>query len=119
MVINDCFAMVCVAPFPRLPTWAAARFLEFAGQTVLGPTGEAPEALYSWLAMETAQARPKRAETGLIGRSPTALVDTFPIHTHGRGRGGLIGLGSGGCMGEGGGENFGKASCVRAEIEKR
>lgn len=74
MVINDGFAMACVAPIPRLPTRVAARFLEFAGQTFSDPTGDAPVALYGWLAMESAQALPERAETGLIGRSPTASV---------------------------------------------
>ena len=74
MVIDGRFAMVCVAPFPRLPTRVAVRFLEFAGQTFSDSTGDAPVALYSWLAMESAQARPERADTGLIGRSPTASV---------------------------------------------
>ena len=73
-MINDRFGMVCVAPIPRLPTRLAVCFLEFAGQTFLDPAGDAPVALYSWLAMESAQARPERAKTGLIGRSPTASV---------------------------------------------
>ena len=59
MVINDGFVMVCVAPIPRLPTSIAARFWDFAGQTFSDPTGDAPVALYSWLAMESAQARPR------------------------------------------------------------
>ena len=74
MVINDGFAMVRAAPIPRLPTRVAAHFWEFAGQTFLDPIGDAPVALDSWLAMESAHARPERAENGLIGRSPTASV---------------------------------------------
>ena len=52
----------------------AVRFSQFAGQTLFSDPIGAPVALYSWLAMESAQARPERADTGLIGRSPTAPV---------------------------------------------
>ena len=64
-------------------------------------------ALYAWHGTESLQARSDRAETGLIGRSPTDSVDTFRIHTRRRGRGGSIGLGSDGCMGREGERDLG------------
>ena len=54
LVIKARFTMAHVAPTPRLPMWAAARFLEFDDPTFSGSMGDAPVTLYSWLAMETA-----------------------------------------------------------------
>ena len=101
------FSMALVATTPHHLLRLAAYLWEFDGQTISGSIGGAPVALYGWHGTESSQARSDRAETGLIGRSPTDSVDMFRIHTHRRGRGGSIGLGSGGCMGREGGRDFG------------
>ena len=66
--------MVLVAQAPRLPMGAAAYFLEFDSPCFSDQVGDAPSLLYSWHAVEAVHTRPERAETGLIGRSPTTPV---------------------------------------------
>ena len=104
---NRSFTMVLVATTPLHLLWPTAYLWEFDGSTFSGSIGAAPVALYAWHGTESFQARSDRAETGLIGRSPTGSVGTCRIHTHRRGTGGSIGLGSGGCMGREGGEILG------------
>ena len=70
-------ALVHVVSTHLLPTRAAAYFWEFADQSSSVPMGGAPVALYAWHVTESSQARPERAETGLIGRSPTTSVGVF------------------------------------------
>ena len=111
MALVVCFTMVLVATIPHHLLWPTAYLWEFDGSTFSGSIGAAPVALYAWHGTESLQARSDRAETGLIGRSPTNSVGTCRIHTHRRGRGGSIGLGSGGCMGREGGEILGLRAC--------
>ena len=105
------FTMVLVATTPHHLLWPTAYLWEFDGSTLSVIIGGAPVAPYGRHSTESSQARSDRAETGLIGRSPTDSVGTCRIHTHRRGRGGSIGLGSGGCMGREGERDFGFA-CV-------
>ena len=60
-------------PLETAKELGAKKVLPFV-HTTDDPIGDAPVALDSWLAMESAHARPERAENGLIGRSPTASV---------------------------------------------
>ena len=80
-----CFTMELVASTPRLPPWVRAQLLEFTGSTFSDPMGDVPGPLYGWHDTESSQARSERAETGLIGQSPIASIDTFGFHRHGRG----------------------------------
>ena len=114
MALVISFTMVLVATPPLHLLWLTAYLWEFDGPTLSGGihwrrTGPVP--LYAWHGTESLQARSDRAETGLIGRSPTAPVDTIGIYTHWRGITGSFGIGSGGCMGREGGREFG--FCVR------
>ena len=68
------FTMVLVATTPLHLLWPTAYLWEFDGSTFSGSIGAAPVALYAWHGTESFQARSDRAETGLIGRSPTTLV---------------------------------------------
>ena len=72
-----CFTMEHVASTTRLPPWARAQLLEFNGPTSSVAMGDAPVPLYGWHDTESSLARPERAETGLIGRSPTTSVGTL------------------------------------------
>ena len=67
-------AMVHVASTPRLPMATSAFIWVFFAVDASVPLGGAPVALSAWHVTESSLARPERAETGLIGRSPTTLV---------------------------------------------
>ena len=113
------FTMVLVATTPLHLLWLTAYLWEFDGLTLSadsGSIGAAPVALYAWHGTESFQARSDRAETGLIGRSPTDSVGTCRIHTHRRGRGGSIGLGSDGCMGREGERDLGLCAFEQRKV---
>jgi len=79
------FTMVLVATTPHHLLWPTAYLWEFDGSTLSVIIGGAPVAPYGRHSTESSQARSDRAETGLIGRSPTDSVGTCRIHTHRRG----------------------------------
>ena len=113
------FTMVHVGTTPRRALWERAAHFDFAGPFFSPPTGGAPLALCAWHGLCNVQARSERAETGLIGRSPTTPVGTFGIYTHSRGRGGSMSLGMVVAWGVWGGEILGLCRCRERTVRKQ
>ena len=84
VAFEDCFSMASVVWFPLQAVVVAAHFLDFDGSSFSTCRGGAGRPLCSWHGVETTHMWLLRAETGLIGQSPTGTVGTNRFHEHRR-----------------------------------
>ena len=92
--------MASVVWFPLQAVVVATHFLDFDGSSFSVPLGGVSVAACSWHGMEATHVWLLRAETGLIGQSPTGTVGINGFHEHRRRQSGLHGKGLVGAMGE-------------------